>query len=119
MIKHSTAWRAGWRVLEERRLEARASLRVMNQRPAVVLPSLDKIKFIAAARAIEPARPVFSFKQEIRSGLKVDTLRIAMTVRPNFGSRVFITNEGIENMSQIKSLRYGGSNITYENTNVL
>src|SRR5687768_18355546 len=52
-IKHSARRRARRRVLEQRRLQSRPRLRVMNGRPTVVLSLLDDVDFVSALRRSE------------------------------------------------------------------
>src|SRR6266850_4587825 len=71
------------------------SLRVMNHWPTVVPSFLDNIHFVAASRPVEATRAVFSFKQEIRSRLPIYSLRIAMTIGPDFRPSILLPNERI------------------------
>jgi hypothetical protein len=60
----------------------------MNGGPTVVLPFLDNVDLIAAFRTIKSAWSMLCLKHETRSGLKVHPLCIAMTKRPDLGSRI-------------------------------
>ena len=61
---------------------------MMNHRPAVILAALEDVHFVAAARPVEPARPMLSLKQKICARLKVYALPVAMAVSPNLRPRV-------------------------------
>src|SRR5450432_4416024 len=68
---------------------------MMIHRPAVVLPALDNVHLITAARAVETAGTTFSLKHQIRAGLPIKALRVAMAIRPDFRPRILLTNERI------------------------
>ena len=83
------------RVLEQGRFHPRARLSMMNRRPAVVLAAINNIYFVAAARPVEAARAMFSFKQEVRARLKINALRVATAVGEDFRARIAAAHKGI------------------------
>src|SRR5205085_6763660 len=81
--------------LEQRRLHALLRRAVVYDGPAVVLPLLDDVQLVAAAGAVKSRRAVLGLEQEIRTGLPVNPLRVAVAVRPDFGPRVLLTDERV------------------------
>ena len=67
----------------------------MNQGPAVVLSLFDNVHLVAATGAIESARTVLRLKHEISAGLPVESLGIAMTVRPDFWTHILLSDKGV------------------------
>src|SRR5256885_16186644 len=63
---------------------------MMNHRPAVVLPTLEDVHLITAARPVKSAGTVFGFPKEIRAWLKIDPLAVAIAVRPNLWPRILL-----------------------------
>src|SRR5205814_10469956 len=68
---------------------------MMNDRPAIILSALENIDLIASSGAIKSAGTVLGFKQEVRAGLKIDTLSVSIPISPYLGSRVPLSNERI------------------------
>src|SRR5437588_52972 len=68
---------------------------MMNHRPTVILPTLEDVHFIAAARPVKAAGPVLGFPQQISARLKIDPLRVAIAVCPNLWPRILLSNEWI------------------------
>ena len=67
----------------------------MNERPTVVFAALDDVDFVAASGSIEPAWSMFGLKHQIAAGLPVHALRVAMTIRPDLGTRVLLPDKRI------------------------
>src|SRR5436853_4492659 len=76
-IERAARGRDRRRVFEKRRFQAFARLRVMNNRPAVGLPLLYYVDFVAAARCIATRRPMLRLEHRVRARLPVNPLRIA------------------------------------------
>src|SRR5207237_8383031 len=60
-VKHPARGRTCRRIFQHRRFHAFVSRAMMNHRPAVILAALKDVDFVAASRAIEAARSMFSF----------------------------------------------------------
>src|ERR1041385_1581370 len=56
----------------------------MNCRPAIILSFFDDVHLVTTTRSIKATWTVLGFEHEIRAGLKVDALRVAVPVGPNF-----------------------------------
>src|SRR5215510_4720429 len=67
----------------------------MNDRPAVVLSLLDDVDLVSSARTIKTAWPMFCLKHQVRSGLPVHSLRVAVTESPDLRSRVLLADKRI------------------------
>src|SRR5205085_8129192 len=52
----------GGRVFEERRFKSGARLRVVNQRPAVILAALDDVDLVAATGAVKTRRAMLGLE---------------------------------------------------------
>src|SRR2546423_1073505 len=100
-VERPARGRAGGRVFEQRRLHALLRRAVVYDGPAVVLPLLDDVQLVAAAGAVEARGAVLGLEQEIRAGLPVNALRVAVAVRPDFGAHILLTDERVVG-------RYGG-----------
>src|SRR5256714_7418334 len=68
---------------------------MMNHRPTIVLAQLEDVHFIPPAWSIKPAGPMFCLPQKICTGLKIDPLRVAISVGPNLWPDVGLTNKRI------------------------
>ena len=68
---------------------------MVNYGPAIVLATLKNIDFIAAAGSVESAGPVLSLKQKICARLKINSLRVAISVSPNLRPRISLSDEGV------------------------
>ena len=72
-----------------------SGLIVMHRGPSIVLPLLDDVHFIATPRTIESRWTMFGREDQSGARLEVDPLRIAMTVAPDLGSRIRLSDEWI------------------------
>src|SRR4051812_36865205 len=68
---------------------------MMNHRPAIIFSALDDVDLVAAARPVETRWPVLCLKHQIRPGLPVNPLRVAMPVRVDFRTRTLLPDEWI------------------------
>src|SRR5258707_4995794 len=68
---------------------------MMNHWPTVILATLEDVHFITPAWSIKSAWPMLCLPQKIRSGLKIDPLRVAISVGPNLWPGVGLTNKRI------------------------
>src|SRR6266481_7780571 len=67
----------------------------MNQWPPVVFPFFENVYFIAAAWPIKAAWTMFGLETKIRAGLKINSLPIAISIRPNLGTGIVLPHKGI------------------------
>src|ERR1700752_2932108 len=86
----------------------------MNQGPTVVLAAFDDIDFVAAFRTVESAWSMLGSEHQISAGLPVHPLRVAMTVGPDFGTCVLLSDERIVRRNRavvVQPQRFGGGRI--------
>ncbi len=89
-VENGASGGGGWEAVEgEGRDHSRVGLFVVNRGPAVVLPFLDDVDFIATGGA------VFGFEKSFGAGLEIQPLAVSMAVGPDFGSGVGLIDEGV------------------------
>src|SRR5262249_37733961 len=84
--------------------------------PTVVLSFLDDVDLVAAAWPIETARTVLGLKHQVAVWLEVETLRVAMAERPDFGPRVLLADKRIvlwDSAVVVESQRLAGDRIHF------
>src|SRR5688572_14935331 len=67
----------------------------MNGGPTVVLSLLDDVDLVSSSGTIKSAWSMLGLKHEVRTRLEIQTLRVAMTKRPDLGPRVLPAHERI------------------------
>src|SRR5262245_39179991 len=68
---------------------------MMNHWPAIILSALEDVDLVTTGRTVKSAGPMLGFPQKIRARLKINSLRVAISVSPNFWPRVGLTDKRI------------------------